>query len=140
MNSNEQPLEWRVQCELGALSDALRRFVPSVRAERFHKRKAWLRLSGGLLNIEIDRGSVDLAATGRWHDTVAILCRDLYVLTRCLPRRKGTISIAFLEDKLRVSSVGLKWTCPASLEAPPASFISTTNSTHLRARKRKELE
>jgi hypothetical protein len=132
--------QWQLDCELSGFSGALRQFVPAIRAVRFHKRKAWLRLSGRTLIIEIDRGAANLAATGSWPESVAILCRDLYVLTRCIPRKKGAVSIAFREGKLRVSTLGLKWMCPASLETPSASFISTANSTRLRPRKRKEFE
>jgi hypothetical protein len=132
--------EWQLECEQSAFSGALRQLVPSIRAARFHKRKAWFRLSRGSLIVEIDRGAAELAAIGNWPETVAIVCRDLYVLTRCIPRKKGTVSISFRDAKLRVSSVGLKWMCSASLETPPTSFIAATNSTYLRPRKRKEFE
>jgi len=137
MQPSQHGEEWQLRCEGNAFSSALRRLVPSIRARRFHKRKAWPHVQGGLLIVEIDRGVVELPATGNWLETVAIICRDLYVLTKCVPPRKDSVLIGFRDEKLRISFPGLKWACPATLEAPPTSFISPIDSTYLRPSKKR---
>lgn len=131
MESDKMAITWQLECELDDLDGALRQFLPSIRATRFHNRKAWFRASGGLLIIEIDRGRVELAATGDWPGTVAILCRDLFVLSKGILRRKGVAWIGFRDAKLRISSPGLKWMCSAALDVLPTSFISRMNAPQM---------
>jgi hypothetical protein len=131
MESDKAEVTWQLECELNALSEALRQFSPSVRAARFHKREAWFRFAEGLLVIEIDRGATQIAASGKWPATLAILCGHLYLLSKCLPRKPGTAVLSFRKVKLCISGPGFKWNCPASIGDPPASFTSTVDSTRL---------
>jgi hypothetical protein len=131
VESNEQAVTWRLECELKALSGALRQFSPSVRAARFHKRQAWFLYAEGLLKIEIDRGAAQIVASGNWPATLVIRCGHLYMLSKSLPLKQGTVVLSFINTKFCVSGPGFKWNCPASIGSPPESFTSTVDSTRL---------
>jgi hypothetical protein len=113
------------------------RFIPAIRAARFHKRQAWLRRCGNSLIVEIDRGAVELSASGAWSKTVAVRCGSLFRLIGRLPSKPGVVTLDFREGKLCVDVLGNTWKCPATLEDPPEAFVSPTDSTYLRPRKKK---
>jgi guanosine-3',5'-bis(diphosphate) 3'-pyrophosphohydrolase len=129
-------IAWQLGCDLRGLRAAALRFEPAIRATRFHKRSAWFSFNAGMLIVEIDRGAVEIAATGAWPATVSIRCGDLYKLSKILPQTQDDVRLGFSESKLSIVAPQFKWTCPAKLETPPASFHSDHDSTHLRPRKR----
>jgi hypothetical protein len=104
-----------------------------VRAKRFHGRKAWFLFTDGLITVEIDRGSIPLAATGTWPSTVAIRCGDL--LSRGIPESAGSVTLEYIDGKFSVSAPHFNWKCPAVLEIAPETFKSPTDSTRLWPRK-----
>ncbi len=71
------------------LREALHRFEPAIRATKFHKRPAWLRLSNSLIPIEIDRGASEVGAEGIWsrtgHSAKVGAAQDLLALNMDLP-------------------------------------------------------